>query len=202
MSIARLCDMLESHEMAAEVNVASDLRVAINIVQTHAAVRELATKIKEPGLTGRILRRTLELTEQATDVRYENPNDTALLVYTWLLYQHDAFLSYVASAAISQVPNLWWASKFANHVLEHRLTQNSMAGDVWEPVPVNLNAGDRLVVVNTRLFFPSSRHLLGPSRVLNLLESSGEDTFVVCNGPIMRMPNYGAAELELETISL
>lgn len=144
MTLSEMCRAIESHEMAARVNVASDLRVALDIVRIHPTVREFVKALNELGVAERILRRTFELAEQATDVRYENPNDVALMIYTWLLHQQDAVLASVASAAVCQVSNLWWASKFCTQVIERPFGQNEMAGTLSTPVMHKADSGDRL----------------------------------------------------------
>jgi len=159
MSITKQFDEIESHEMAAQVNVASSLRVASRIVKDHPTVRELVRQLRRPGIPERILERVLMLTRQVTDPRYEDPHDTALMIYAWLLYQHDPDLAIMASAEICQVPNLWWASKIATKILDRRIEQNEMAGTVSKLVTVNANAGDKLLVTG-------ARYIIAPLRIL------------------------------------
>lgn len=156
MTIAELCDAIESHKMAAEVNVASSRRLATEIVRSHAIVRELANMMNRPGVTKRIFLRILGLTSQATDPRHENPNDIALLVYLLLLSRRDRQLALIASSAVCQMPNLWWASKMATDILERRSEQNEMAGETSTPVTANASAGDRVFVADPRSFLATA----------------------------------------------
>lgn len=188
MSIARFCEAIESHEMAARLNVASNLRVAVEFIRTHPIVRKLAKELKNPGVAEHILRRVFELTDQAIDVRYENPNDVALMIYTWVLYRYDPLLASMASAAISQVPNLWWASKVATQIIDHRLEQNEMAGAVSTPVKANTQAGDRLFATKPSFSFPTRIRFIGRPTTLTLREHSGARTMVLRVGQLPLFP--------------
>ena len=198
MSIAKLCDVIESHEMAAEVNVASDLRTVIEIVRMNPIVRELGEQLKKPGVAGRFLSRIFTLREQATDVRYENPNDTALFIYMWLLQRYNRFLALMASATICRVPNLWWAAKFATELIEQRLGQNVMAGEVSKPVPAANSAGDRVFVTDTS-FLPSPLYL-ERSSTFTSRERSDLLTAVISGDPTVpsvSVQSYDTGRLEL-----
>lgn len=179
MTLRELCRTVESHEMAARVNVASDLRVALDIVRTHPAVRSLTSALRGQSAVEQVLRRLFELTEQATDLRYENSNDTALMIYAWLLYQHDVRLASVASVAISRVPSLWWARRFATQLFEHPLQRNDTAETVSTGVVANADAGDRLFAATIEFSPLTLAHFSGGSGIRTLRNYVDVQTQVV-----------------------
>jgi hypothetical protein len=187
--------------MAAQVNVASNLRTAIDIVRVNLIVRELGEELKKPGVAGDILSRVFRLTKQATDVRYENPNDTALMIYTWLLKQYSLHFALMASAAICRVPNLWWASNVATQLIDQRIGLNEMAGEVSEPVPANSDAGDRVFVLDTSFFFPSHFYLAS-SKSSSSLERSNVLTADIFGDPtVLNISEKSDSIEQLESIA-
>lgn len=207
MIITQLCDAIESHKMAALVNTASSLEVALHIIRTDQAVRALAKELRSPLVADHVLSRVLELTAQAVDPRYENPNDTALAIYAWLLSRHDSLLSYLACAAMSQVPNLWWASKVATGIIQHRFTQNEGSGAVSTPVKANTQAGDRLFVAGPRFPFPGRIRFIGCPSTPSSRGYSGVSTTLIYSGQLplfprkpgwftVRIENSSATEVE------
>lgn len=195
MRIEGLCDVIESYEMSARVNVASDLRTAIDIGRSHPVVRELSAVLDKPGVAEKILRRVFQLATRATDVRYENPDDVALMLYAWLLDEYDPELALMASAAICGVPNLWWASRVAAQILEQRHRRNEMACEVSGPVMVNADAGDRVLVADLRFSFPTMLRLLRGMSSPGFLGFSNVQTTVDPRGLPVELKNDSAAEL-------
>lgn len=188
MIITKICDAIESHEMAAGVNIASSLGVALDIIRTHPTVRELAKELRSPLVAEHVLYRVLELTQRAVDLRYENPNDTALMIYVWLLSRRDTLLSSVACAAISNVPNLWWASKVATGIIQHRFTQNEASGAVSTPLKANAQAGDRLFMTGPKFPFPGRIRFIGRPNTLSSRGYSGACTTLIYSGQLPLFP--------------
>ncbi len=127
MNISELLDTIESYEMAARVNAASGIRAATKIALTHPAVQGLMEEASKPEVADTILTRILYLSRQGVDVRYENPNDTAFLIYALVLMRRAPELAFVAAAVICQLPNLWWASIVAADILEGTSEYNDAA---------------------------------------------------------------------------
>lgn len=198
MTIAELFNAIESHKMAAEVNIASSRRLANEIVRSHPIVRELADKMKKPRVTERIFLRLLGLTSQATDPRYENPSDIALLAYLLLLSWRDRQLALIAGSAVCQMPNLWWASKMATDILERRSEQNEMAGETSTPVAANTHAGDRLFLADPRSFLTAAAPpYLFRIRHPNLTQTFDPRTRTVPGG-IRRVASHSTSRFEPE----
>ena len=113
--------VIESHEFAARVNVASDFGTFAAAMEAHEAFADA----RQPAYAARIAQRALELIRRRVDIRYENPWDAALAAYILLLLHTSRGLARVVSAGVLQLPQLWWASKLARHVVHEGRTESS-----------------------------------------------------------------------------
>src|SRR5205823_12704556 len=86
------------------------------------AVVWLSEQSKNADVGAKVASRLLELSQEMTDIRYENPRDVALLVYTAILAQYAPSLASLAVNALARTPNLWWASKLVIHLMHARRT--------------------------------------------------------------------------------
>ena len=145
MTLSEAISVLESHEFAAAVNVASDFRTFAAAVEAH----ETFADARQPAHAARIAQRALELIRRRADVRYENPWDAALAAYILLLLHTDRGLARLISAAVIQLSHLWWASKLARHIVHGSRTESSdgihQFGDAAETAARTLGSTELVV---------------------------------------------------------
>jgi len=160
VNITSLLEAIESYDLAARINIASSLRSAVEILLGNLTVLELRKAVKAPEAAYSVLTRVFELTKRATDLRYENPNDTALFIYEFALNEHHPPLAVIAAGAICQVPNLWWASEFSTEIIDNRTARNSISGETAIEAPFISDAIDRVFITDTRRLFSAGVRLL------------------------------------------
>jgi hypothetical protein len=178
MNSGQLFDIIESHEMAARVNVASGLKTALAIARQEAAVRELAEKIGAEDLAEPVLMRVVGLVHRAADVRYENPNDSALMIYTLLLSEWSESFGYAAAGLLAHLPNLWWASQLAREILtrapEPPVAEGAKSHGALGEITA-LESGDALFVPDAKAFL--GRGVIAAESVLNIEADAGSVNF-------------------------
>jgi len=124
MEFVELLREIESHSFAARVNVASDVKTFLRGVWHQAAVISLFSKLEDKNYQSLLLNKISDLAQLAVDQRYENPNDTALAVYLWVLSFKSIDLATVAASIAAQASQCWWAKHFSSYLLAGRLFQN------------------------------------------------------------------------------
>jgi len=195
MTVRALLEAIESGPVAAAVNVASTFELALEISRLLPAARELTVRLRDTGVSDVVLRRVLELTSRTTDLRYEHPDDVALMILLSLLRDHDHDLAVVGSAAAMHVPNLWWAARVATDVLQGR-TPNAASAGGPAPRPPNVDAADHTLVADPRSWtlLPLLRK---PGRMIR--NESATDVLGLMNMPgsdraLLSVANHGATE--------
>lgn len=135
--MASTLEEIESNEFAVRLGVASNFRTFLRAAQQEEAVWRVLRELYSQGgrlVLSQILQRVLELSNEQVDFRYENPWDTALTVYLWLLSLKDSEAAETAASAVSRALNCWWATKIARSVLLREQLQND-AGMTLVDVP-------------------------------------------------------------------
>ena len=143
---------IESHEFAAHVNLASDLATFLRIANDHESVRTLLSGIVSIDRQKHLLSEVLRLSRLEVDIRYENPWDSALAVFLWVLSLRSPRLAPVAAEATIQTRQCWWALRVAHGILRESLLQSTQASERHHVVsfarPVHLksiNVGERIL---------------------------------------------------------
>lgn len=114
---------IESSSMATRLNVASGLKTFLRAIQGERAVCELRQMLIVKEMQEQVLSRLIELSRQRIDRRYENPWDTALTIYLWLISLVDQNLLDLAANIVAQAPQCWWAQKLSSQLLREREMQ-------------------------------------------------------------------------------
>jgi hypothetical protein len=114
---------IESSALATRLNVASGLKTFLRAIQAERAVCELRKMLVARVTQENILSRLIELSRQRIDRRYENPWDTALTIYLWLLSSIDQNLLSLAADIVAQAPQCWWAQKLSSQLSRERETK-------------------------------------------------------------------------------
>ncbi len=125
MKIHEEMKAIESHEMAVRLNLALNLRQLFEIAQREEAINSLRNKLNDEETIKSILLRIHELVELSPDPRYENPYDTAIAVYTWVLYTNNLSIGRLAAEHASRLRQGFWAPEYARHILVGNLLWNS-----------------------------------------------------------------------------
>lgn len=121
-----LMAMVESSTFDAAVGVASDLRTMLKASAGQVS-RELARAASLPRNRLWLAKRILTLCERDFDVRYQNPLDTAVTVYLWILSMTDPLLAGAVATSVLGLRNGWWAPRFAREVLSERAARGEAA---------------------------------------------------------------------------
>ena len=108
---------IETHQFAANLNVASGIRSFFRAVARDPVVVVLRERMRVSGeAREEILGRIYDLAQLDTDLKFENPNDIPLAVSLWLMY-FTSFNSGLAAYYVDQAPNCWYAKKLARRLL-------------------------------------------------------------------------------------
>lgn len=121
-----LMAMVESPAFDAAVGVASDLRTMLK-ASVGQVSRELARTARFPQNRLWLAKRSLTLCERDFDVRYQNPFDTAITVYLWILSMSDPLLAKAVATCVLGLRNGWWAPRFARELLFERAARDEAA---------------------------------------------------------------------------
>lgn len=116
---------IESLDFAARVNIASDLRTFLRVAGDQESVRTVANEIVSEEKQQRLLFEALRLSRMQVDFRYENPWDSALAVFLWLLSSKVPPLARVAAEAVVQARQCWWALRMAHGILRESLLRST-----------------------------------------------------------------------------
>ena len=185
---ARSFAAIESAELSARVNAASDLHLALRIASDQPAVKWLAEQVRKADARGKVASRLLELSQEMTDFRYENPRDVALLVYTLVLSQYAPSLTALAVNAVARAPSLWWASKLVTQLMRTRRTASGSIGSHVEAAQVRTDAGDKILLAQP----PSDLAIAVVDLVANARPTSTSETGSGASAALNRR-NTGAA---------
>lgn len=152
MNLHEVFAAIESQDFASRVQVESGLnRILRRISRTQPAAL-LASASKGVPLAQGVLRRAMQLADQAVDIRYENPYDVALTTYLWVLNSTHPRLACVAAEPIAPLLNCWWASKYARNLIQGRnpdATNRTVVGKSATAPSADMSSGrvrDKIIV--------------------------------------------------------
>ena len=127
---------IESHGFSAQVNVASNYKTFCRALGGQPEVQRLAALMKLNENQQLVFQRVLELSARPSDQEFENPWDSALAAYIWLLASTDQALAKMAAAKIIESHGYWWAKKVADEVLKSSSISSTSAGPaIMQPDP-------------------------------------------------------------------
>ena len=117
---------IESPEFAGRVNIASGLGTLFAIIAREPGPTYLLRSAnQDEGIALRLLRRALQRAQEDFDHRYENPWDTAIATFLWVVCRARPELSPFASEVALSLRQSWWTRKFAEYIA----AQNTFSGD-------------------------------------------------------------------------
>lgn len=105
---------IESIAFAARANIASDLHTFINVIEAEPAVISLQTRLRnESTPIDDLLSAIRHLIGLEDDNEYENPADTAVATYGWIIASEHPKLNGLVSNVLGSLPNSWWSNQLA-----------------------------------------------------------------------------------------
>ena len=123
-----LMALIESPSFEGVVGVASDLRTMLRACEGQTS-RELARAARLAPNQLRLAKRVLALCERDFDVRYQNPSDTAITVYLWILSMTSRSLARALATTVLGLRNGWWAPRLAREILSTRALGEEASSD-------------------------------------------------------------------------
>ena len=111
---------IESVSFAARANIASDLNTFLEVITAHPAVESLQKRLRVKSDIDDLVKLMLHLCNLTIDKRYENPWDSALATYAWILTKVDPEREDIAIHLLRKLKNSWWSSHLAERFLEQR----------------------------------------------------------------------------------
>jgi hypothetical protein len=120
-NLSALFDRIESHELSALVNVASDLRSFRHAINAQPEFQELLEHLEDPAAAEAVRDHAIRLASVSVNPAYEHPHDPAVATYLlalsmWL--ENDAM---DIVKALAESPPLWfWAVRVADDILHVR----------------------------------------------------------------------------------
>jgi hypothetical protein len=115
-SLNKLFAEIESTETAVRTGVVSGYRLFLSALDSLPAVRELKELCKKEEAAVKVLQRVLRISEYSIDTRFENPLDTAIAAYLYILGGTNPRLARIATVAVQRAVNCWWAPKVADAI--------------------------------------------------------------------------------------
>jgi hypothetical protein len=117
--IEKLMFEIETYEFAARLNIASSFKVFWRAASQEESIKELIKQLADcPGKSWWVFKRAIELSQKEIDSEYENPWDTALAVYLWVLSMINLEMAQSTAEFVIQAENGWWSTKFAQSLLK------------------------------------------------------------------------------------
>ncbi len=109
---------IESLDFDVGLNVLSDFRSITKAAWTDPAVTTLFAAMEASGeVQESILGRIFDLSRLKVDLRYQNPNDTALAILLWLTLFAAPEHAGLAAEVVDLAPQCWWAKKLARRII-------------------------------------------------------------------------------------
>ena len=150
---------IESHDLAARLNLGSDFRTFLRAAQQEESIQFLMQKLAFPEVHNEVIGRVLEIAKQRFDPRYECPWDTAFAVYLLLLDIRCSDSAKLVAQQILQTPQIWWARSVANRIIWGKHFHSDAGFEQFDATPLfpnhSVQAVDATEVILPAAFLPS-----------------------------------------------
>lgn len=119
--IRALCSTIEGKHLRFELAIANDLNQFKRFATATSTVMTLGKMVcdfanKEKSQS-RVALRVAELLAERQSLDYENPNDTAIAIYLYVLQECESPYTLGLALAVRAHPNMWWSRQIAREVL-------------------------------------------------------------------------------------
>lgn len=118
MSIKEVFRKIEGHDFSAQLNLAPNIRNFFRYAEKQECVQQLKQLLKDTENITATLIRITKLVGEKVDVRYENPYDTAIAIYTWALFIENRTAGKIAAEYATEIKQGWWTPKYAQQILK------------------------------------------------------------------------------------
>ena len=101
---------IESCSFAARANIALDLNTFLEVITRHPAVESLWKRLRAKSDIDCLVKMMQHLCNLNFDLRYENPWDSALATYAWILTNVNPEREDIAIHLLRELKNSWCSS--------------------------------------------------------------------------------------------
>ena len=117
-SFDELLSYICSLELDVDLNITSGYTSYFQAVSKDATIGSLLEMAQTFEIIKEIIcNNIVELSQLEFDTRYSNPNDTAMAVLLWILWNTDVVIAYDAATYVKKSPQCWYARKIADNIL-------------------------------------------------------------------------------------
>ncbi len=110
---------IESINFAIRITILSGFKILLLTLERDETLKEFIGEIEGSSeKQDRVLNRLLELLPANDHPGYMHPYDPALVAYLYTLDRVNASLAHQAAEQLAQNPELFWARRLANHILQ------------------------------------------------------------------------------------
>ncbi len=124
-TVPEALEHIESIFFSGITNIASGFHLFERILETDKVVHDLSVDMCVEAVTRKVFERLKELSKKEIDEKFENPVDTALATYAWLLLSKNYRKQEVIDL-INNSQNLFWAKEV---LWQHTNSQTSSAAE-------------------------------------------------------------------------
>jgi hypothetical protein len=126
MNINDLLNTIEDIRFSAEFSVIEQFRVLQIAFGENRMINELINRMKESRSDSRIVwHHFVFLLKTNIDLQYRHPLDLAIAAYLFAFQQADFSLAHMSAQLIELTPNVWWAKKLADQIIEQARTRQA-----------------------------------------------------------------------------
>ena len=123
---------IESISFVARANIASDLNTFLEVIATESAVVSLKRRLRdEPSMIDSLVKAMRHLSDLDYDDAFENPADTAVATYGWIIAKEYPALEGLVTDLLRSLQNSWWSIRLAERFQsKNRKTLQSIGRNV------------------------------------------------------------------------
>ena len=119
MKLLQLFRQIESVEFEVIFTVIENPRVFMRALEENDTLAALIANMqKRPAGKVKVLNRLLSLASTQSDIQYQHQHDIALTAYLFVLSVVDYPMAYITATLLKLLPNVWWAGRLANKIIE------------------------------------------------------------------------------------
>lgn len=108
---------LETLEFNAKLNIASSLRVAVNVLEQDENVQVLI-KEADSYLQAEIALTLLQCLDAKIELDQEHPHDSSMAAYLYILSKTNLGMAILCAIHVKQGRSCFWSKKFADQLIE------------------------------------------------------------------------------------
>jgi hypothetical protein len=119
MTLGKLIDEVESLQYSLGLTVLSGFSTVLSALRHDEPTQSLIAVISQsPENKQEVFERMMQVLMRNDQPQYMHPHDPALTGYLYAIHQIDPELGQLAARRFMFTPNLFWARRLAQHILE------------------------------------------------------------------------------------